>query len=310
MGIIRGVKSKEQSLSAVENTPQQGTSEVSNLDYAAFEKSMNEGKIPTQSAPVADAESEPDSGTDEQEPAVEASEEQEQPKAKKADGGFQRRIKDLTREKYERDARIAELESKLAGNNPAAQPREKAASADAEPDAANYTDYKEYLRDLATYTIRQEREAEKAQERQNAAVEHAKTQLKTWEERAKKLAATHDDYEDVVASIEVDETRTVLAMRAALGSSDIGPQMLYHLGKNPKEIERITALPPEKALLELGKLEAKLSPKASSNQPPKVSKAAEPISRVGVRTVTPPKSLGDPSLDYKTFEKLANERLG
>jgi len=62
-------------------------------------------------------------------------------------------------------------------------------------------------------------------------------------------------------------------MADVLDLSEQGPQILYHLGKNPEEAMRIARLPPAHAALEIGRLEAKLSlPQAKT-----VTQAPPPI---------------------------------
>jgi hypothetical protein len=55
-----------------------------------------------------------------------------------------------------------------------------------------------------------------------------------------------------------------------------GAEILYHLGKHPKELERIAGLPPASAAAAIGKLAVSLSPPASENGKPKLSGAPKP----------------------------------
>ena len=47
-------------------------------------------------------------------------------------------------------------------------------------------------------------------------------------------------------------------MAQAIQASDIGPEVIYHLGSNPKEAHRIANLPPILQAKEIGRIEAKL----------------------------------------------------
>jgi hypothetical protein len=69
-------------------------------------------------------------------------------------------------------------------------------------------------------------------------------------------------------------------MAEAIRAADNGPDVLYYLGSNPKEAERISRLPPAIQAKEIGKIEAKLD-----NDPPvkKSSSAPAPISPVTAR---------------------------
>jgi len=94
-----------------------------------------------------------------------------------------------------------------------------------------------------------------------------------------------DDYDQVTRNPSL---RITEVMMEAIQTSDIGPQVAYHLGTNPKEATRIALLAPYAQAKEMGKLEAKLA----SNPPVKqTTKAPTPISPVTAR------SSGSPAYD-------------
>ena len=95
----------------------------------------------------------------------------------------------------------------------------------------------------------------------------------------------YDDFEQVAYNPKLPITD---AMAQTIQSSDVGPDMAYYLGSNPKEAERISRLSPLSQAKELGKIEAKLS-----DNPPvkKTSNAPAPIAPITAR------SSGSPSLD-------------
>ena len=69
-------------------------------------------------------------------------------------------------------------------------------------------------------------------------------------------------------------------MAETIRESDLGPELAYHLGTNPKEAERISKLAPFLQAKEIGRIEAKLA-----DAPPvkKTSSAPAPISPVSAR---------------------------
>ena len=77
-------------------------------------------------------------------------------------------------------------------------------------------------------------------------------------------------------------------MAETIQHSDIGPELAYYLGTNPKDAERISRLTPFMQAKEIGKIEAKLA-----DNPPvkKTTSAPAPISPVTARTT------GSPALD-------------
>lgn len=101
-------------------------------------------------------------------------------------------------------------------------------------------------------------------------MESAQEQMITFFEKENTFSESKDDYEDVAKNpdLEINET-----MRDVLFASDMGPQILYHLGENPSEASRISRLPPMTAALEIGKLEARLTTPIKS----KTSSAPAPV---------------------------------
>jgi hypothetical protein len=80
------------------------------------------------------------------------------------------------------------------------------------------------------------------------------------------------------------------AVEEAILYSDIGPDLQYHLAKNPQEAMRLNSLPPILAARQIGIIEARIAAekaarKAAPPAPPAVSKAPDPITPVGGRGV-------------------------
>lgn len=145
----------------------------------------------------------------------------------------------------------------------------------------------------------QELIAKREQERQQSEV------LEAYHEREEEARSKYDDFEQVAYNPNLPITPF---MAQAIQASDIGPDVAYHLGTNPKEAERIARLPPVLQAKEIGKLEAKLA----SNPPVKKTSAAPaPIAPVNARTsgapvvdTTDPRSISSMS----TSEWIAAER--
>jgi flagellar motor protein MotB len=68
---------------------------------------------------------------------------------------------------------------------------------------------------------------------------------------------------------------------------DAGHKVLSHLGANPDIAERVLSLPPLKQALELARIEASLNAPKSAPPPPPVSRAPDPIKPVGSGRVAP-----------------------
>jgi hypothetical protein len=109
--------------------------------------------------------------------------------------------------------------------------------------------------------------------------------VEAYSEREEKARDKYDDFEDVVYNPKL---RITDVMAETIQYSDIGPDLAYWLGTNPKEADRIARLPPLMQAREIGKIEVKLA-----DNPPvkKTTSAPTPISPVTAR------SSGSPSHD-------------
>lgn len=106
--------------------------------------------------------------------------------------------------------------------------------------------------------------------------------LAAYEESEEKARDKYDDFDQVTRNPKLPITNV---MFQAIQSSDIGPDVAYYLGTNPKEAERIANLSPFLQAKEIGKIEVKLA-----NNPPvkQTSSAPAPINPVTARGTTPP----------------------
>lgn len=198
--------------------------------------------------------------------------------------------KRLAREqrKWEREQaqKLAELEAKRA---PPANPP-------APDDFDNAAKYAEALAEQKAQQLVQQREAAQQQARL----------VEAYHEKEEEARGKYDDFEQVAYNPKLPITET---MAQTIQASDIGPDVIYHLGSNPKEAERIARLSPLLQAREIGKIEAKL---ASSPPAKKTSTAPAPISPVTARTsgapafdTTDPRSIKSMS----TSEWIEAERL-
>jgi hypothetical protein len=135
-------------------------------------------------------------------------------------------------------------------------------------------DYAEFIR-LEADKLVQQREAAKQQSQV----------LESYQEREEMARDKYDDFEQVAYNPNLPITNV---MAETIQHSDIGPELAYFLGTNPKDAERISRLSPFMQAKEIGKIEAKLA-----DNPPikKTTSAPAPISPVTARTT------GSPALD-------------
>lgn len=128
------------------------------------------------------------------------------------------------------------------------------------------------------------RKAEELLAQRDRQKEQAKI-VEDYSEREEKARDKYDDFEDVVYNPKL---RITDVMAETIQYSDLGPDLAYWLGSNPKEAERIARLSPILQAREIGKIEVRLS-----DNPPvkKTTSAPTPISPVTAR------SSGSPSHD-------------
>lgn len=118
-----------------------------------------------------------------------------------------------------------------------------------------------------------------------AAREHQKAQAAiadAYHEREEDARTRYEDFESVAYNPNV---RITEAMADTIRASDIGPDLAYWLGSNPKEADRISRLSPLAQAKEIGRIEVKLT----DNPPVKrTTSAPAPITPVTARASTNP----------------------
>ena len=109
--------------------------------------------------------------------------------------------------------------------------------------------------------------------------------LESYQELEEAARDKYDDFEQVAYNPKLPITNV---MAETIQSSDIGPELAYYLGSNPKDAERISRMTPLAQAKEIGKIEAKLAA-----EPPvkRTTSAPTPISPVTARTS------GSPAID-------------
>jgi hypothetical protein len=114
----------------------------------------------------------------------------------------------------------------------------------------------------------QELLARREAEAQQAAI------LESYKDREEEARDRYEDFEQVAYNPSLPVTDV---MAQAIQASDIGPEVIYYLGSNPKEASRISRLPPVLQAKEIGKIEVNLT----SNPPvKKTSTAPAPLAPV------------------------------
>jgi hypothetical protein len=102
--------------------------------------------------------------------------------------------------------------------------------------------------------------------------------LESYQEREEAARDKYDDFEQVAYNPKLPITNV---MAETIQSSDIGPELAYYLGSNPKEADRISRMTPLSQAKEIGRIEAKL---AADPPVKRTTSAPAPISPVTARS--------------------------
>ena len=225
-------------------------------------------------------------------PAPDADNSSPEPKPAEASKTFtQEELDAIVSKRLAREQRKWEREqkSKVPAPPPPAEPLK--------PD--DFTNAQAYAEAMA------ERKAAEMLAQREAEAERTAT-LEAYQDREEEARGKYDDFEQVAYNPKLPITET---MAQTIQSSEIGPDVIYHLGSNPKEAERIARLSPLLQAREIGKIEARL---ASSPPAKKTTTAPAPIAPVTARTsgspaydTTDPRSIKSMS----TSEWIEQERL-
>lgn len=245
---------------------------------------------------------------------------------------FQERIDELTTARREAERREAETRAKLDEILSKLEPKEVKTEVKTSEDGPTPDDTdekgeplyplgefdKNYIRDLARHTIKQEAEAQKALDREEAEkVTFEKAQEALHEAWTEKLSdAIESRYPDMLDKNQsLAETFKDLDpkygefLAATIMSMDYGVDVLYHLGSNPDEAQRIVNSGSDKALVALGRIEARyaLQSEESKEKKLKVSAAPEPPARLN-RGTSVSKDVPDDTDDLDAFERKFYKR--
>lgn len=191
---------------------------------------------------------------------------------------FQRRIErknaDLAAAKTEARMLRERLDQLEAQRNPQVQRDQSAPTLD------KFDNFEDYMAARVAY------EAEKVvdgrlskvqqMEAERKATEAQHRVLASWQEKQAAAADKYADFEEVVGDSEAAISRE---MGQAIVESDYGADIAYYLAQHPEDAKRIASLSPIRQIVEIGKLEDRVSKPA----PKAITKAPEPITPAGSR---------------------------
>lgn len=254
-------------------------------EFAAQRLGLGDPAPESEAAP----EAEPQAQVESNEPAE--PEEAKPTEEKKPNPRLEKRFSEITKQREqaraeaqrEREAREA-LEARLKELEAKVAPPAKTDDLGQEPKPDQFTDAFEYAKALAEWTAEKKlQERDKQEAERKAAVEREQF-VKTWADRVQQTMKEIPDYEEMIASSDVEVSNPV---RDAIMESDVGPKILYHLAENPEIAARWKNLSLTAALREVGKLEAQLERKPEQQKAAVVerTKAPDPITPIRATTI-------------------------
>lgn len=188
--------------------------------------------------------------------------------------GVQKRLDELTRryhdERRDKERLLSLLER---GMSPQEAQQAQPSAPQGPPQESDFADYDEYQAAMIDYRVEQKLVARQQQQT-------AQQRAQSFQDRVSQAAAEKPDFAEVVFNPSLSITPLMMEV---LMDSDIGPDVAYHLGKNPSEASRIANLPQHRQAAELGRIEVALSqpkpaPATNRNPPPAPPKTVSGVS--------------------------------
>jgi hypothetical protein len=246
-------------------------------------------------------------------PEIETAASDEPKKAKGVQKRLDELIKQREEEKQEKLRLLALLEAREEKPKVEAEPVKADVEQDppepsendfADPDAyksalRNY--YKEIASNAAARQFKQFQAENERKAQETAIAESQKRVIEAYNERVAKVQEKYPDFEQVGKSPDV---RVSGHMLYAIINHENGPDLQYYCGKNPAEVARIEALPPERQLIEIGQIIASLNAPSKPAPVVAVSAAPKPIKPISAGTESITKNPEEMSMDeYAAWRK-------
>jgi hypothetical protein len=197
---------------------------------------------------------------------------------KKQNPKLEKRFSELTKARKEAEAKVKELEDRLAAQESTKAPTQ-APESNQKPTPDNYKDAFEYAEALAEWSAEQALVRREMEVKQKEFEVQKQKVIQTWQQKLETTKAEYPDYDAMVSSSSVKVNDTI---RDAILESDVGPRILYELASDDEIAEKLSTMSTSNALKLIGKLEAQFEKteepaKAEKKTVAAKSKAPEPI---------------------------------
>ena len=266
-------------------------------DNAASEKAPESAPVETETEVTPDAK---DASAGEAGSEVESA----PGEARKKPGKLQRRLNKMTAKTtaLEEAVRVRDLELaqlRQGKQQPPSQPPAPAAQRPpGKPSADQFDSHENFIEALTDWKMDQREATRNAQYQQAAANQQVKTEAQKYLERVETFSKGHDDYKEIVE--EIDQAYLTPVIEKLFIESEVGPEMVYELGNNKKELARIAAMPPHRQAVEIGKIEDRFLKARTEKTKPNRTSAPAPIVPISAASKG---GSGDPrTWDQDTYE--------
>lgn len=171
---------------------------------------------------------------------------------------------------------------------------------DVDPDKADNYDAAT-AQNVVNKTLRAQEQArleEVEAERERLTKQAENERAETWREKVAELTHIKDFYQKVHEDKSLPFSPPLVEMIADM---DRGPEVAYYLATNKHELQRLAEMPPTRAAIELGKIEAGLAlpkPKVKSTAPPPIKSLKGSMAEA------------EPDLSKMDFNSYRKARLG
>lgn len=214
---------------------------------------------------------------------------------KKQNPKLEKRFSELTKQRKEAEAKVKELEERLAARESIREPQ-SAPESNRKPTPDDFKDAFDYAEALADWSAEQALARREQEIKQKEVEAKRATVIQTWQEKLEATKAELPDYEVMVASSSMSVNDTV---RDAIVESEVGPRILYELASNDELAEKLSSMTTAGALKLIGKLEAQFE---KTEEPAKAEKKSVVAKSNAPEPIRPLRSTGgvaEVSLDGK-----------
>jgi hypothetical protein len=202
----------------------------------------------------------------------------------------QPRIDELTRKTREAEREAAYWKGRAETRENAEAEAAKAKAAE-KPTPEQFDDYNAYVEALADWKADEKIKANNEAQKQESAKERtSREKAERWTERSNAARTAHSDYDQVLEAAAGVKLADFVC--DALDESEQSAELLYRIAQDPSIADRLNAMSPRGAALELGRMEAKLPAVSADPDPEEVpdvkAPAAAPAAPVRKTTSAPP----------------------